>query len=158
MRSLGTRIAVCIAALFALAPLGQVAAPRAQAEQAAAEEPSASEVSQRVKLRASIPGKAYSRERVIDELRDEKRKIRVASEAGVEPLDAEVDAEYARMARRMDLTVCRLDPESCRGGREPGDGQASSAGHHRLAALPERAPAGAVASRTAIALVARMEP
>ncbi|MBX9775985.1 MAG: hypothetical protein K2Y71_16520 [Xanthobacteraceae bacterium] len=108
MRSLRTLIAFCIVALFALTAVGPMAAPRAQAEQATADEPSASEVSQRVKLRVSIPGKAYSRERVIEELRDEKRKIREAGQAGVEILDAEVDAEYARMARRMDLSVSEL--------------------------------------------------
>jgi hypothetical protein len=100
MRSIGRWIACCIVAFVSFAAFGPMSAPRAQAQQAAAEEPSASEVSQRVKLRVSIPGKAYSRERVIEELRDEKRKIRVASEAGVEIMDAEVDAEYARMARR----------------------------------------------------------
>jgi peptidyl-prolyl cis-trans isomerase SurA len=123
MLSLGTRIAsgriaFCIAALFALA-VGDMAAPRAQAQQATAEEPSASEISQRVKLRASIPGKAYSRERVIDELRDEKRKIREASQAGVEIMDAEVDAEYARMARRMDLTVAQLTQNLAEEGVSP---------------------------------------
>jgi parvulin-like peptidyl-prolyl isomerase len=119
MLSLGTRIAFCIAALLALTAVGQVTVMPAQAEQAAPDEPSAGEVSQRVKLRASIPGKAYSRERVIDELRDEKRKIREASQAGVEILNAEVDAEYARMARRMDLTVAQLTQNLAEEGVSP---------------------------------------
>jgi peptidyl-prolyl cis-trans isomerase SurA len=119
MRSIGTRMALCIAALVAFTVIGPMTSRPVQAEQAAAEEPSAAEVSQRVKLRASIPGKAYSRERVIDELRDEKRKIRVAREAGVEPMDAEVDAEYARMARRMDLTVAELTQNLAEEGVSP---------------------------------------
>jgi peptidyl-prolyl cis-trans isomerase SurA len=119
MRSARIRIAFCIAALLALTAIGQVTVMPAQAEEAATEEPSAAEVSQRVKLRASIPGKAYSRERVIDELRIEKRKIREASQAGVEIMDAEVDAEYARMARRMDLSVSQLTQNLAEEGVSP---------------------------------------
>jgi peptidyl-prolyl cis-trans isomerase SurA len=104
--SFHTRLALCLTAL-ALIVAGQTT-PRAQAEQAAVEEPSAAEVSQRVKLRAAIPGKTYSRAQVIDELREEKRKIREAGAAGVQVLDAEVDAEYARMARRMDISTAQL--------------------------------------------------
>jgi peptidyl-prolyl cis-trans isomerase SurA len=118
--SLRTWIAFCGVALFALTPLGQIAAPRAQAEQAAGETPiSETEISQRIKLRVSIPGKAYSRARVIEELRDEKRKIREASQAGVEIMDAEVDAEYARMARRMDLSVSELTENLAQEGVGP---------------------------------------
>jgi peptidyl-prolyl cis-trans isomerase SurA len=119
MLRVDTQIALCIVALFAVVAVDPVAAPRAQAEQAAPDEPSAAEVSQRVKLRASIPGKAYSRERVIDELRIEKRKIREASAAGVEILDAEVDAEYARMARRMDLSVAQMTRNLAEEGVSP---------------------------------------
>ena len=107
MRSLGMRIAMCIVVVFALAA-GQLTLTRAQAEQSAAPEPSAAEISQRIKLRSAIPGKEYSRADVIEELREEKRKIHEAGQAGVEILDAEVDAEYARMARRMDIMVAQL--------------------------------------------------
>jgi peptidyl-prolyl cis-trans isomerase SurA len=104
--SFRARVAFCLVALAFIAA-GQMM-PRAQAEQAAVEEPSAAEVSQRVRLRSAIPGKSYSRADVIEELREEKRKIREAGAAGVQILDAEVDAEYARMARRMDIMVAQL--------------------------------------------------
>jgi peptidyl-prolyl cis-trans isomerase SurA len=119
MRSFGTRIAICVVALAALTAAGQMTAPRALAEQAAAGEPSAAEISQRIALRSAIPGKSYSRADVIEELREEKRKIHEARQAGVEILDAEVDAEYARMARRMKITTTQMTGNLAQEGVTP---------------------------------------
>ena len=107
-------------ALLALIVVGQMPT-RAQAQQAVVAEqpPTESEIEQRTRLWASVPGKSYMRGQVIAELRDEKRKIREAGQAGVELLDAEVDAEYARMARRMNLSAAQLTEGLARQGIGP---------------------------------------
>jgi peptidyl-prolyl cis-trans isomerase SurA len=56
---------------------------------------------------------------VIEELREERRKIREAGQAGVEILDAEVDAEYARMARRMNISTAQLTANLAQEGVSP---------------------------------------
>ena len=102
----GRTIARCAVALVALTVMSQPPATPAQAQQAAvAGDPiTDSEIEQRARLWANIPGKPYTHEQVVAELRDEKRKIREARDAGFEVLAAEVDVEYARMARRMGLS------------------------------------------------------
>ena len=121
MRLAGTRIARCACTLFALMAMNQLSATHAQAQQvgAAEERIPESEIEQRTRLWASVPRKSYTREQVIAELRDEKRKIREAKQAGVEVLRAEVDEEYARMARRMDLTVAQLTENLAQEGIGP---------------------------------------
>jgi peptidyl-prolyl cis-trans isomerase SurA len=111
VRPAGNWIVRLAAALFAVMAAGPMLAARAQAQQeAVADDPIAEpEIEQRAKLREAIAHKIYSREQVIAELREEKRKIREALKAGVEVLGTEVDVEYARMARRMGQTVAQLN-------------------------------------------------
>jgi len=96
--------------LVALIGVSQLPASRAQAEQAAVadEVVTDSEIEQRARLWANIPGKPYTHEQVIAELRDEKRKIREAKEAGVDVPSREIDLEFARLARRINVTVIQL--------------------------------------------------
>jgi peptidyl-prolyl cis-trans isomerase SurA len=109
-----------VVALLALIAVSQMPATRAQAQQAAAEEAvTESEIEQRTRLWAQVPGKSYTREQVVAELREEKRKIREAGQAGVDLLDAEVDAEYARMARRMNVTAAQLTENLAQAGVGP---------------------------------------
>jgi hypothetical protein len=56
---------------------------------------------------------------VIKELREEKRKIREALKAGVEILGTEVDAEYASLASRMNLSVAQMNENLARKGILP---------------------------------------
>jgi peptidyl-prolyl cis-trans isomerase SurA len=121
MRPAGHWIVRLAVALFAFVVAGPMPAARAQAQQEAAADDAVSEpeIEQRTRLWASVPKKPYTREQVIAELRDEKRKIREAMQAGVEVLRTEVDAEYARMARRMNLTVSQLTENLAQGGVEP---------------------------------------
>jgi len=121
MRPAGNWIVRLAIALFAVAAADPMPGARAQAQQeAVADDPIAEpEIEQRTRLWASVPRKSYTREQVIAELRDEKRKIREARQAGTEVLRSEVDAEYARMARRMDLTVSELTENLAEGGVGP---------------------------------------
>ena len=110
MPMVGARIARCAVAVLALMVAGQMPAGRVQAEPAvvADEAVTESEIEQRARLWANVPGKPYTHEQVIAELREEKRKIRQAKEAGVEVPSKEIDLEFARMARRMNVTVTQL--------------------------------------------------
>ena len=121
MRPAGSWIVGLAIALFAVAAAGPMPVAHAQAQQeAVADGPIAEdEIEQRTRLWASVPGKPYTHEQVIAELRDEKRKIREAAQAGIEVMRSEVDAEYARMARRMDLTVTALTENLAEGGVGP---------------------------------------
>jgi len=111
MRLAGNWIVHLAVALFAVVAAGPMPAARAQAQQdvVADDTVTDAEIDQRAKLRAEDPRKTYSREQVIADLREEKRKIREALKAGVEVLATEVDAEYARMARRMNQTAAQLN-------------------------------------------------
>jgi peptidyl-prolyl cis-trans isomerase SurA len=119
MRPAGNWIVRLAVALFAVVAAGPMPAARAQAQQeAAADDPvTDDEIGQRIQLREVR--KTYSREQAIAELREEKRKIREALKAGVEVLATEVDAEYARMARRMNVTVAQLTANLAQAGVGP---------------------------------------
>ena len=121
MLSAGNGVARWAAAVLALMVAGQMPASRAQAEQAvvAGEAVAESEIEQRTRLWATIPRKPYTHEQVIAELREEKRKIREAREAGVEIPSSEIDLEYARMARRMNVTVTQLTENLAQEGIGP---------------------------------------
>ena len=117
----GARIARWAVALVALLGAEQMPASRAQAEQAAAvgEPVTDSEIEQRARLWATIPNRPYTHDQVVAELRDEKRKIREAQEAGVDILNAEIDLEFARMARRMNVTVTQMTEHLAQEGIGP---------------------------------------
>lgn len=121
MRLAGNGVARWAVAVLALMVAGQMPASRAQAEQAvvADEAVTEAEIEQRARLWANVPGKPYTHEQVIAELREEKRKIRQAREAGVEVLNSEIDIEYARMARRMNVTVSQFTENLAREGIGP---------------------------------------
>src|SRR5262245_50891758 len=65
------------------------------------------EIEQRTKFN-ELTGKPASRDQVVDELREEKRKIREGRRWGLEASDQEVDIAYAQMARRMGRTAEQL--------------------------------------------------
>ena len=121
MRPAGNWIVHLAIALFAVVAAGPMPPALAQAQQEAVAEDAVaeSEIEQRVKLRDALAGKIYSRAQVVAELREEKRKIREALKAGIEILPTEVDAEYARMARRMDQTVAQMKENLARKGVAP---------------------------------------
>src|SRR5262245_15276836 len=59
------------------------------------------DIEQRTKLDALSTHKAPSRQEVIDELIDQKVKIREAKQFSVDPTSADVDASFAQMSARM---------------------------------------------------------
>ena len=117
----GGSIARCAFALVALIVTSQLPATYAQAQQAGVAEEviTEDEIDSRSRLWAMIPKKSYTRDQLVAELRDEKRKIREAKGAGFEMLDAEVDAEYARLARRMNRTASQFTEDLARSGIGP---------------------------------------
>lgn len=64
------------------------------------------DIDQRSRLMALSNQKSGSRKQVLDDLIDEKLKIREAKKYGVDPSGSEIDASYATMGQRM-----RLSPE-----------------------------------------------
>jgi peptidyl-prolyl cis-trans isomerase SurA len=77
------------------------------------------DIAQRSKLRQFAPGNNPTRDQVIDELRNERRKIHEARKLGVEVSDAEVEEAYAKMAGRMRLTAEQMDQGLARSGVSP---------------------------------------
>ncbi len=66
------------------------------------------DIEQRTKLDALSTHKAPSRQEVIDELIDQKVKIREAKQFSVDPTSADVDASFAQMSSRMHITPDQL--------------------------------------------------
>jgi peptidyl-prolyl cis-trans isomerase SurA len=66
------------------------------------------DVEQRIKLQQISGQKAPSRQEIIDELINEKLKVREAKKWGLEVTDSEVDTALASMAGRMRLTTDQL--------------------------------------------------
>jgi peptidyl-prolyl cis-trans isomerase SurA len=66
------------------------------------------DIEQRTKLDALSTHKAPSRQEVIDELIDQKVKIREAKQFSVDPTSADVDASFAQMSSRMHITPEQL--------------------------------------------------
>jgi peptidyl-prolyl cis-trans isomerase SurA len=64
------------------------------------------DVEQRTKLNFLTTHKQMSRQEVIDELIDEKVKIKEAKRFGVDPTSSDIEGSYAQMASRM-----RINPE-----------------------------------------------
>lgn len=59
------------------------------------------DIDQRTKLNALSGNKSQSRQAVIDELIDEKVKIREAKKYGVDPTSSDIDSSFAAMGQRM---------------------------------------------------------
>jgi len=78
------------------------------------------DVEQRIKFTALSTHKTPSREEVINELIDEKLKIREGKRWGVEATDDEVDQSYASMASRNGGNAARLTEQLAHSGITPG--------------------------------------
>jgi peptidyl-prolyl cis-trans isomerase SurA len=74
------------------------------------------EIEQRTRLAQIGRHKTPSRAEVIEELRNEKRKIEEARASGIEITEGEVDQVYATMASRMRLTPEQLTQQLARSG------------------------------------------
>jgi peptidyl-prolyl cis-trans isomerase SurA len=74
------------------------------------------EIEQRSKFDHLARHKDLSRQEVIDELRNDKKKIRDAQDAGIDVSDAEVDAQYASIGARMHMTVEQLTEQLAHAG------------------------------------------
>jgi peptidyl-prolyl cis-trans isomerase SurA len=66
------------------------------------------EIEWRLRFNRLASQREWSRDEVISELRAEKGKLRVAQLSGVAVTDSDVNAAYADMARRMNLTAEQL--------------------------------------------------
>jgi peptidyl-prolyl cis-trans isomerase SurA len=80
------------------------------------------DIEQRTKLvqMSSQTHKAPPRQEVIDQLIDEKLKVKEAKRFGLEITDSEVDSAFATMATRMRMTSDQLTQQLTRGGLTPG--------------------------------------
>src|SRR5712691_13311910 len=74
------------------------------------------DVEQRSKLTQLSTHKVPPRQEVIDELINEKLKVREARKWGLEVSDSEVDQAYASMASRMRMTADQLTQQLAKGG------------------------------------------
>ena len=112
--SLITCRSLLVGAMIAVAPVPI----SAYAEQAVVNDEPITEVEieQRSKLKQVGKRETPLREAVIEELRNEKRKIQEARTSGLEITDSEVDQTYATMARRMRLTAGQLTQTLARSG------------------------------------------
>src|SRR5215475_1655570 len=66
------------------------------------------DIEQRSKLNFVSTHKQQSRQEVLNELIDEKVKIKEAKKYGVDPSGSDIDQSYAQMAQRMRLTPEQL--------------------------------------------------
>ena len=97
------------------------------------------DIEQRSKLTQISTHKTPPRQEVIDELINEKLKVREAKRWGLEVTASEVDQAYASMASRMRLYGRSIDPAARQVRHQPRHAQASHQGRHRLAATRARA-------------------
>ena len=74
------------------------------------------DIEQRSKLTQLSTHKAPSRQEIIDELINERLKVREAKKWGLEVPNSEVDAAYATMASRMRRTAEQLTQELAKAG------------------------------------------
>jgi peptidyl-prolyl cis-trans isomerase SurA len=77
------------------------------------------DIEQRTKFIQMSTQKAPARTDVINELIDEKLKVREGKRWGVELSDAEVDSQYAGMGSRMRITADQLTQNLAKGGVNP---------------------------------------
>ena len=110
-----------IFSVAALVAITSIPAVLAQAQQGGADGELITEldIEERRKLNQLAPGRAPSRDQVLDELRNERFKIREARKSGVEVSDSEVEEAYAKMAARMRMSAEQLDQAIGRSGVNP---------------------------------------
>jgi peptidyl-prolyl cis-trans isomerase SurA len=77
------------------------------------------DIEQRSKLTQLSTHKTPSRQEVLEELINEKLKVKEAKRWGLEVTDAEVDQSYAQMAGRMRITADQLTQQLARAGIYP---------------------------------------
>src|SRR5919206_5053682 len=106
---LSLRLSTFLAALV-LAAIGCAAPARAQTVVVMVNgEPITNlDIEQRSKLTFMTTHKQPSRQDVINELIDEKVKIREAKRFGVDPTSGDIDQSYAAMAQRMRISADQL--------------------------------------------------
>jgi len=78
------------------------------------------DIEQRSKLTQLSSHKTPARQEVIEELINEKLKVREAKKFGLEVTTSEVDQAYGQMASRMRLTADQLTAQLSRSGVNPG--------------------------------------
>jgi peptidyl-prolyl cis-trans isomerase SurA len=78
------------------------------------------DIEQRSKLTQLSTHKVPSRQEVLDELINERLKVREAKKWGLEVSESEVDQAYASMASRMRMTADQLTQQLAKGGLNPG--------------------------------------
>jgi len=78
------------------------------------------DIEQRAKLNELSTHKMPSRQEVIDELINEKVKIKEAKKFSVDPSDTEIEAAYANMSTRMHVTADQLTQILAAKGIRPG--------------------------------------
>src|SRR5262249_20204442 len=103
------RLSTLVAAVL-LAAIGCCAPPRAQTivVMVTGEPITNMDIEQRSKLTQLTTHKQPSRQEVINELIDEKVKIKEAKRFGVDPTTSDIDQSYAGMAQRMRLSADQL--------------------------------------------------
>ena len=74
------------------------------------------DIEQRTKLNQLSTHKAPTRQEVLDELINEKLKVREAKKLGLEISNSEVDTAFASMASRMRLTAEQLTEQLAKSG------------------------------------------
>jgi peptidyl-prolyl cis-trans isomerase SurA len=77
------------------------------------------DIEQRSKLTEISTHKTPTRQEVIDDLINEKVKIREAKKFGVDPTSSDIDSSYAMMSTRMHLTPDQLDKTLEKSGIRP---------------------------------------
>jgi SurA-like N-terminal domain len=80
----------------------------------------AAEVDQRRKFDQLAKHRELSRQEVVDELIDEKRKLGAAQRNGIEVTDLDVETAYANMAKRMHLSAEQLTGALAHAGVDAG--------------------------------------
>jgi peptidyl-prolyl cis-trans isomerase SurA len=106
LRQLSILLLGCVGALVAT---GSISPARAQVAVMVNGEPITNfDIEQRSKLLILSTKKAPDRQQVINELIDEKVKIREGKKFGIDPSAADVDQSYAAMSSRMHITADQL--------------------------------------------------
>ena len=77
------------------------------------------DIEQRSKLNFLTTHKQPSRQEVINELIDEKVKIKEGKKFGVDPTASDIDQSYASMASRMRISADQLDQIARKPGHPP---------------------------------------
>lgn len=101
-------IAACAVALAVLAAGGSSVQAQSVAVLVNGEPITNFDIEQRTKLIFLTSHKQASRQEVIDQLIDEKVKIREAKKYGVDPTSSDIDQSYAQMGSRMRITTDQL--------------------------------------------------